>query len=276
MVGPKRKATIVDTGVRKPLDLKIHVPVESMVEPENLDLELDPFAGQEATRKSIWPAIYPELLKLVREHTRTLIFVNNRRASERLALRLNEIAEEPIARAHHGSLAREERLIVEEMLKAGELPCLVATSSLELGIDMGAVDLVLQVESPKSVTAGLQRIGRAGHNVGDTSKGRIFPKFRADLLECAVVAQRMREGKIETTVVPKQPAGRARAADRGDGGDRRGRRRSPSTRSRRCSPAPTRTPSSRASSSRTCWTCSTAATRARSSGSCGRGSCGTG
>ncbi|MDA0179093.1 DEAD/DEAH box helicase [Solirubrobacter phytolaccae] len=205
MVGPKRKATIVDTGVRKPLDLKIHVPVESMVEPESLDLDLDPFAGQEATRKSIWPAIYPELLKLVKEHTSTLIFVNNRRAAERLALRLNEIAEEPIARAHHGSLAREERLVVEEMLKAGELPCLVATSSLELGIDMGAVDLVLQVESPKSVTAGLQRIGRAGHNVGDTSKGRIFPKFRADLLECAVVAQRMREGLIETTVVPRNP-----------------------------------------------------------------------
>ncbi|RKQ92692.1 Lhr family ATP dependent helicase [Solirubrobacter pauli] len=205
MVGPKRKATIVDTGVRKPLDLKIHVPVESMVEPETMDLDLDPFAGGEATRKSIWPAIYPELLKLVKEHTSTLIFVNNRRAAERLALRLNEIAEENIARAHHGSLAREERLIVEEMLKAGELPCLVATSSLELGIDMGAVDLVLQVESPKSVTAGLQRIGRAGHNVGDTSKGRIFPKFRADLLECAVVAQRMREGKIETTVVPRNP-----------------------------------------------------------------------
>ncbi|WP_028062847.1 DEAD/DEAH box helicase [Solirubrobacter soli] len=205
MVGPKRRVTVVDTGVRKPLDLKIHVPVESMVEPEQMDLELDPFAGGEATRKSIWPAIYPELLKLVKEHRSTLIFVNNRRAAERLALRLNELAEEPLARAHHGSLAREERLVVEEQLKAGELPCLVATSSLELGIDMGAVDLVLQVESPKSVTAGLQRIGRAGHNVGDTSKGRIFPKFRADLLECAVVAQRMREGLIETTVVPRNP-----------------------------------------------------------------------
>src|SRR4051794_13608509 len=205
MVGPKRRGTVGDTGVRKPPDLKIHVPVESMVEPEQLDLELDPFAGGEATRKSIWPAIYPELLKLVRAHRSTLIFVNNRRAAERLALRLNELAEEPLARAHHGSLAREERLVVEEQLKAGELPCLVATSSLELGIDMGAVDLVLQVESPKSVTAGLQRIGRAGHNVGDTSKGRFFPKFRADLLECAVVAQRMREGKIETTVVPKNP-----------------------------------------------------------------------
>ena len=141
------------------------------------------------------------------------MFVNNRRGAERLALRLNELAshEDPdgpaveIARAHHGSLAREERLVIEDQLKAGELPCLVATSSLELGIDMGAVDLVLQVESPKSVTRGLQRIGRAGHNVGDTSKGRIFPKFRADLLECAVVAQRMREGLIETTVVPRNP-----------------------------------------------------------------------
>src|SRR6201991_3767504 len=202
MVGPQRRCTVVDTGVRKPLDLKIHVPVESMVEPEQMDLELDPFAGQEATRRSIWPAIYPELLKLVREHRSTLIFVNNRRAAERLALRLNELAEEDIARAHHGSLAREERLIVEEQLKAGELPCLVATSSLELGIDMGAVDLVLQVESPKSVSRGLQRIGRAGHSVGDVSKGRIFPKFRADLLECAVVVKLMREGRIEPTVVP--------------------------------------------------------------------------
>ena len=205
LVGPQRTCTIVDTGTRKPLDLKIHVPVESMVEPEQKDVDLDPFAGQEATRKSIWPAIYPELLKEVRAHRSTIVFVNNRRAAERLALRLNELAEEPIARAHHGSLAREERLVVEEQLKAGELPCLVATSSLELGIDMGAVDLVLQVESPKSVTAGLQRIGRSGHGVGDTAKGRIFPKFRADLLECAVVAQRMREGLIETTVVPRNP-----------------------------------------------------------------------
>jgi len=221
LVGPKRTCTIVDTGTRKPLDLKIHVPVESMVEPEQSDLDLDPFAGQEATRKSIWPAIYPELLKEVRAHRSTIIFVNNRRASERLALRLNELAGQapsasgagdsagdeagPIARAHHGSLAREERLVVEELLKAGELRCLVATSSLELGIDMGAVDLVLQVESPKSVTAGLQRIGRSGHGVGDTAKGRIFPKFRADLLECAVVAKRMREGLIERTVVPRNP-----------------------------------------------------------------------
>jgi len=232
MVGPRRTCTLVDTGVRKPLDLKIHVPVESMVEPEG-GAELDPLAGSEATRRSIWPAIYPELLALVRGHRSTIVFVNSRRGAERLALRLNELdaADEgeptvgehglgappardrdagvlpakEIARAHHGSLAREERLVIEEMLKAGELPCLVATSSLELGIDMGAVDLVLQVESPKSVAAGLQRIGRAGHNVGDVSKGRIFPKFRGDLLECTVVARRMREGAIEPTVVPRNP-----------------------------------------------------------------------
>ncbi|WCB96812.1 DNA helicase [Baekduia alba] len=208
MVGPQRTCRIVDAGVRKPLDLKIQVPVESMVEPEQ-SAPLDPLepgvGGSEATRKSIWPAMYPQLLELVQAHRSTIIFVNNRRGAERLALRLNELAEAEIARAHHGSLAREERLVVEEQLKAGQLPCLVATSSLELGIDMGAVDLVLQVESPKSVSRGLQRIGRAGHSVGDVSKGRIFPKFRADLLECAVVVKLMREGKIEPTVVPRNP-----------------------------------------------------------------------
>ena len=205
MVGPTRSCRVVDTGVRKELDLKIHVPVESMVEPDaGSTPELDPLiGGSEATRRSIWPAIYPELLELVQAHRSTIIFVNNRRAAERLALRLNDLAEREIARAHHGSLAREERTVVEEMLKAGELPCLVATSSLELGIDMGAVDLVIQVESPKSVARGLQRIGRAGHSVGDVSRGRIFPKFRGDLLECAVVARRMRDGAIETTVVPR-------------------------------------------------------------------------
>ena len=204
MVGPQRSCRIVDTGVRKELDLKIHVPVESMVEPDATPApDVDPLAGGEATRRSIWPAIYPELVKLIQAHKSTILFVNNRRAAERLALRLNDLAEEEIARSHHGSLAREERTVVEELLKAGELPCLVATSSLELGIDMGAVDLVIQVESPKSVARGLQRIGRAGHSVGDVSRGRIFPKFRADLLECAVVARRMREAKIETTVVPR-------------------------------------------------------------------------
>jgi ATP-dependent Lhr-like helicase len=205
MVGPRRTCRVVDTGVRKELDLEIRVPVESMIEPdETPSPDLDPLAGgTEATRRSIWPAIYPELLELIRAHKSTILFVNNRRSAERIALRLNDLAEAEIARSHHGSLAREERTVVEEMLKAGELPCLVATSSLELGIDMGAVDLVIQIESPKSVARGLQRIGRAGHSVGDVSRGRIFPKFRGDLLECAVVAQRMREGAIETTVVPR-------------------------------------------------------------------------
>jgi ATP-dependent Lhr-like helicase len=250
LVGPHREVTIIDAGIRKELDLRIEVPVESMAEPDATPAPdgtqrdpLEPVAGGESTRGSIWPAIYPELLRLVREHNSTIVFVNNRRSAERVALRLNELAtresEQPqegservendkqiyeaasgggagvrsegpsdpplrdIARAHHGSLAREERTKVEELLKAGELPCLVATSSLELGIDMGAVDLVLQIESPKSVARGLQRIGRAGHGVGEVSRGRIFPKFRGDLLECTVVARRMHEGKIEPTVVPR-------------------------------------------------------------------------
>jgi ATP-dependent Lhr-like helicase len=219
LVGPRRKCRVVDTGVRKELDLRIHVPVDSMIEPDAAAEaeQLDPLASGagDATRKSIWPAIYPELLSLIRQHRSTILFVNARRGAERLALRLNELAAaedeqagrpvREIARAHHGSLAREERTVVEELLKAGELPCLVATSSLELGIDMGAVDLVIQVESPKSVARGLQRIGRAGHSVDEISRGRIFPKFRADLLECAVVARRMHQGEIETTVVPRNP-----------------------------------------------------------------------
>src|SRR5213596_1972083 len=184
-----RPIELVDAGRAKELDVKVVVPLEDMREP--------------GESNSIWPSIYPEILELVQQHRSTIVFVNNRRLAERLALRLNDLAEKEIARAHHGSLAREERTVVEEMLKAGELPCLVATSSLELGIDMGAVDLVIQVESPKSVARGLQRIGRAGHNVGDVSKGRIFPKFRSDLLECAVVVKLMREGRIEPTVVPR-------------------------------------------------------------------------
>src|SRR5437764_4775680 len=205
LVGPTRTCKIVDSGIRKELDLRIHVPVESMVEPDATPApDLDPLAGgSEATRRSIWPAIYPELLELINAHRSTILFGNNRRAGERLALRANDLPDGEVARAQIGPLAREERQVVEEMLKAGELPCLVATSSLELGIDMGAVDLVVQVESPKSVARGLQRIGRSGHSVGDVSRGRIFPKFRADLLECAVVTKRMREGAIEATVVPR-------------------------------------------------------------------------
>src|SRR5215213_5287127 len=186
-----RDIELVDAGRAKELDLRVVVPVEDMREP--------------GEGNSIWPSIYPELLKLVESHRSTIVFVNNRRLAERLALRLNELAEREIARAHHGSLAREQRVEVEELLKRGEIPALVATSSLELGIDMGAVDLVIQVESPKSVARGLQRVGRAGHRLDEPSKGRIFPKFRADLLESAVVAERMRAGAIEETRVPRNP-----------------------------------------------------------------------
>jgi ATP-dependent Lhr-like helicase len=199
-VSGARDVQLVDAGVAKELDLKVVVPVEDMREPgASQDI------GSEGSQSSIWPSIYPEILKLVEEHRSTIVFVNNRRLAERLALRLNELAEKEVARAHHGSLAREQRVEIEELLKAGEIPCLVATSSLELGIDMGAVDLVIQVESPKSVARGLQRVGRAGHELGAVSKGRIFPKFRADLLESAVVVKRMLEGAIEETVIPRNP-----------------------------------------------------------------------
>src|SRR5215470_17057624 len=186
-----RAIELVDAGRAKQLDLKVVVPLDDMREPEE--------------QQSIWPSIYPEILELVRAHRSTIVFVNNRRLAERLALRLNDLAEEELARAHHGSLAREQRVEVEELLKRGQIPCLVATSSLELGIDMGAVDLVIQVESPKSVARGLQRVGRAGHELEAVSKGRIFPKFRADLLESAVVARRMLDGAIEETKIPRNP-----------------------------------------------------------------------
>ena len=156
-------------------------------------------------RTSIWPSVYPRILELIRAHHSTIVFTNSRRLAERIALSLNELAGEELARAHHGSLAREQRLIIEELLKQGQLPAIVATSSLELGIDMGAVDLVIQVESPLSVSRGLQRVGRAGHQVGQPSRGVIFPKYRGDLLEVAVVTRLMREGAIEPTVVPRNP-----------------------------------------------------------------------
>ncbi|MDX6647460.1 MAG: ATP-dependent helicase Lhr and Lhr-like helicase, partial [Miltoncostaeaceae bacterium] len=206
--GRPRPVTIVDAGSRKELDVQVLVPLEDMSDLSGPATPLpDPLVlpGSEPRRRSIWPAIYPELLRLVREHTSTLIFVNNRRLAERLALRLNELAEEEIARAHHGSVAREQRTLIEEELKAGRLRALVATSSLELGIDMGAVDLVIQVESPRSVARGIQRIGRAGHQVGAPSRGRIFPKHRGDLLESAAVVARMHQGAIEETRIPRQP-----------------------------------------------------------------------
>ena len=202
--GP-RPVTIVDAGHRKPMEIEVIVPVEDMAElgkPIDAPVE-DPTRGP--SRSSIWPAIHPKLLELIRAHRSTIVFVNARRMAERLAARLNELAEEDLVRAHHGSLAREQRTEVEDALKEGRLRAIVATSSLELGIDMGAVDLVIQVESPGSVASGLQRIGRAGHQVGEPSRGKIFPKFRGDLLEAAVVTQRMRAGLIEETHYPRNP-----------------------------------------------------------------------
>jgi ATP-dependent Lhr-like helicase len=185
-LGGDRPVTIVDAGMRKELDIAV--------------------VGQDEAE----PSMQPELLSLVESHRSTLVFVNARRSAERLASQLNELAgdeDQPaeLVKAHHGSLSREQRLIIEDELKRGELRGLVATSSLELGIDMGAVDLVVQVASPGSVASGLQRIGRAGHQVGAPSRGRIFPKHRADLLEAAVVVQRMRDGLIEHTRVPVNP-----------------------------------------------------------------------
>jgi ATP-dependent Lhr-like helicase len=207
-VGADRRVTIVDAAERKTLELEVIVPVEDMTRMgEELEAEEQPggpAAGPEA-RRSIWPSIHPRLLELIRAHTSTLVFVNSRRLAERLAARLNELAGEELVRAHHGSIAREQRLEIEEALKAGRLPALVATSSLELGIDMGAIDLVIQIEAPPSVAAGLQRIGRAGHQVGAPSTGKIFPKYRGDLLESAVVVRRMLDGAIEETRVPRNP-----------------------------------------------------------------------
>jgi ATP-dependent helicase Lhr and Lhr-like helicase len=222
--GRPRPVTIVDAGVRKPLEVEVVVPVEDMGRlGEVIDEPVSGPAAAGPARRSIWPAMHPRLLELVEANRSTIVFVNARRLAERLATRLNELAAgdgdglgneavgtaaEPgreLVKAHHGSLSREQRLIIEDELKRGVLKGLVATSSLELGIDMGAVDLVVQVESPGAVSRGLQRIGRAGHQVGVPSRGKIFPKHRADLLEAAVVVQRMHDGLIEETRYPRNP-----------------------------------------------------------------------
>ena len=205
--GRPRPVTIVDAGHRKPMELEVVVPIEDMGQigqPSDVPAS-GPAAGAGPTRTSIWPSIHPRLLELIRAHRSTIVFVNGRRFAERLAAQLNELADEDLVRTHHGSIAREQRLEVEDALKSGRLRAIVATSSLELGIDMGAVDLVVQVESPGSVASGLQRIGRAGHQVGEPSRGKIFPKFRGDLLEASVVAERMLAGAIEETRYPRNP-----------------------------------------------------------------------
>lgn len=220
-LGGDRPVSVVDTHKPPALDLEVIVPVEDMTRPvvETADggfevlAEDQPGSGSlmladhdEATRQyGIWPAVHPRIVELIRAHRSTIVFVNSRGLCERLAQRLNEQAGEELVRAHHGSVAHEQRREIEEALKAGTLPGIVATSSLELGIDMGAVDLVILVESPGSVSRGLQRIGRAGHGVGQVSIGRIFPKHRGDLLEAAIVARRMRAGEIEALRVPRNP-----------------------------------------------------------------------
>jgi len=203
-----RPVTVVQPKTIKRLELSVVVPVEDLSELG--DGQISP-QDDPQRRSSIWPHVEERVLDLIDDHHSTIVFANSRRLAERLTSRLNELAVERdpdravVARAHHGSVSREQRQIVEEELKAGQIPAVVATSSLELGIDMGAVDLVIQVESPPSVAAGMQRLGRAGHQVGAESEGVIFPKYRGDLLECAVVAERIRDGKIESLHYPRNP-----------------------------------------------------------------------
>jgi len=200
-----RPVTIIDTGEKKKLSLKVEVPVEDMARiGEAAGIASGPAAAGPA-RSSIWPAIHPRLLELIRAHRSTLIFVNSRRLAERMAAALNELAGQTLVQAHHGSIARAQRIEIEDNLKSGRLPALVATSSLELGIDMGAVDLVIQIEAPPSIASGMQRIGRASHQAGAVSEGIVFPKYRADLIACAAVTEAMHRGAIEPTRYPRNP-----------------------------------------------------------------------
>ncbi len=200
-----RPVTIVNASAPKQLKLRIEVPVEDMARLTEMEELPSGPASQAPRRVSIWNAIHPRLLEIIRARNSTILFVNSRQVAERLAGALNELAGEPIARAHHGSLAAAQRSIIEEQLKAGQIRALCATSTLELGIDMGAVDLVIQIEAPPSVASGMQRIGRAGHHVDAVSEGILFPKFRADLVACAAVTRAMHEGQIESTRFPRNP-----------------------------------------------------------------------
>ncbi|HEX3823327.1 MAG TPA: DEAD/DEAH box helicase [Mycobacteriales bacterium] len=199
-LGGQQKVTIVAPAAAKTIEVDVVVAVEDMTEPSNAE-------------RSIWPSVEGRIVDLIAAHHSTIVFANSRGLAERLTNRLNEIAADrrpdlppvEIARAHHGSVSREQRALTEEALKRGELPCVVATSSLELGIDMGAVDLVVQVKSPPSVASGLQRIGRAGHQVGAISHGVMFPKHRGDLIPATVVSARMSAGQIEAIRSPRNP-----------------------------------------------------------------------
>lgn len=229
-LGGASPVAVVRPPASKTIELSVEVPVEDMSAIGDSLGQGGPAAGA-IRRSSIWPAVEQRVYDLVSQHRSTIVFTNSRQRAERLCLSLNDLAaenheatdsrvgEEPgisarvasngdppvIARAHHGSVSREQRTEIEEALKTGRIPAVVATSSLELGIDMGAVDLVIQIEAPPSVAAGLQRVGRAGHHVGAVSRGTVFPKHRGDLLSCAIVAERMVEGKIEAISYPRNP-----------------------------------------------------------------------
>jgi ATP-dependent Lhr-like helicase len=210
-LGGSRPVTVVQPPSPKRIELTVVVPVEDLTDLETTPAPQGRDGGDPVPRRSIWPHVEERVLDLIEQHKSTIVFANSRRLAERLCGRLNELAAEraeapvEVARAHHGSVSRQERVEIEEALKAGRLPAVVATSSLELGIDMGAVDLVVQVEAPPSVASGLQRVGRAGHNVGDVSRGIIFPKYSGDLVASAVVAERMRAGQIEELQIPRNP-----------------------------------------------------------------------
>ncbi|MGA7270884.1 MAG: DEAD/DEAH box helicase [Acidimicrobiia bacterium] len=200
-LGGDRPVAVVDVESERDLDISLIVPVADMTQPTDVD-PLEP--GQVATR-SIWPAVYPRILELINSHSSTIVFANSRRLAEKICGELNQLAGKEIARSHHGSVSHAQRSAIEEALKRGELKAVVATSSLELGIDMGAVDLVIQVEAPTSVTSGLQRVGRAGHQVGETSLARLFPKHRGDLLVSTVVSSMMVAGMVEAIRPPRNP-----------------------------------------------------------------------
>ncbi|MEZ5292248.1 MAG: DEAD/DEAH box helicase [Vicinamibacterales bacterium] len=202
---PPRPVTTIDARSPKTLAITVDVPLADMAAVGRPSAR--PVSGPVTASpvETIWTTLHPRLLELIRAHRTTLLFVNSRRLAERMAAALNELAGETLVRAHHGSLARPQRTDIEDQLKAGQLKALVATSSLELGIDMGSIDLVVQVEAPPSVASGLQRIGRAGHQVGEVSRGIIFPKFRGDLLASAAASAAMTAGQVEPSQVPRNP-----------------------------------------------------------------------
>ncbi len=197
-----RPVSVVDAQAKKQLTVRVEVPVEDLSMRKAAKSQGATVSGADT---SIWAAIHPQVLSLIEQHRSTLIFVNSRRLAERLAQALNELKGETLVHAHHGSVAKDQRLRIEEDLKAGRVRALVATSTLELGIDMGAIDLVLLVEAPPSVASGLQRVGRAGHQVGATSEGVVIPKYRGDLAACAALVEAMRDGVVESTRYQRNP-----------------------------------------------------------------------